>query len=168
TLRIAGTGIGKRFGKGEIRFDIHYRRTIDQIQTAELQNHAVFMANNLFQLYQRHANWVRAESRACCENPHSGVTAEARWTHSRTPAAFHRLMKDEKDPYMAERFQAANGVGLVVGSNEMQFAVGAFYQTWLARNGELFFIGRANNAYLLELETAHFAVMLSAEPIHIA
>lgn len=27
---------------------------------------------------------------------------------------------------MAERFQAANGVGLVVGSNEMQFAVGAF------------------------------------------
>ena len=45
---------------------------------------------------------------------------------------------------MAERFQAANGVGLVVGSNEMQFAVGAFYQTWLARNGELFFIGRAN------------------------
>lgn len=26
---------------------------------------------------------------------------------------------------MAERFQAANGVGLVVGSNEMQFAVGA-------------------------------------------
>ena len=37
---------------------------------------------------------------------------------------------------MAERFQAANGVGLVVGSNEMQFAVGAFYQTWLARNGE--------------------------------
>ncbi len=30
---------------------------------------------------------------------------------------------------MAERFQAANGVGLVVGSNEMQFAVGAFYQT---------------------------------------
>ncbi|STK08499.1 Uncharacterised protein [Escherichia coli] len=67
---------------------------------------------------------------------------------------------------MAERFQAANGVGLVVGSNEMQFAVGAFYQTWLARNGEFFFIGRANNAYLLELETAHFAVMLSAEPIH--
>lgn len=47
---------------------------------------------------------------------------------------------------MAERFQAANGVGLVVGSNEMQFAVGAFYQTWLARNGEFFFIGRANNA----------------------
>ena len=69
---------------------------------------------------------------------------------------------------MAERFQAANGVGLVVGSNEMQLAVGAFYQTWLARNGELFFIGRANNAYLLELETAHFAVMLSAEPIHTA
>ena len=33
---------------------------------------------------------------------------------------------------MAERFQAANGIGLVVGSNEMQFAVGAFYQTWLA------------------------------------
>ncbi len=30
---------------------------------------------------------------------------------------------------MAERFEAANGVGLVVGSNEMQFAVGAFYQT---------------------------------------
>ena len=77
-------------------------------------------------------------------------------------------MKDEKDPQMAERFQAANGVGLVVGSNEMQFAVGAFYQTWLARNGEFFFIGRANNAYLLELETAHFAVMLSAEPIHTA
>ncbi len=42
---------------------------------------------------------------------------------------------------MAERFQAANGVGLVVGSNEMQFAVGAFYQTWLARNGEFFFMG---------------------------
>ncbi len=69
---------------------------------------------------------------------------------------------------MAERFQAANGVGLVVGSHEMQFAVGAFYQTWLARNGEFFFIGRANNAYLLELETADFAVMLSAEPIHTA
>ena len=33
---------------------------------------------------------------------------------------------------MAECFQAANGVSLVVGSNEMQFAVGAFYQTWLA------------------------------------
>ena len=33
---------------------------------------------------------------------------------------------------MAECFQAANGVGLVVGSNEMQFAVGAFYQTWRA------------------------------------
>ena len=46
---------------------------------------------------------------------------------------------------MAERFQAANGVGLVVGSNEMQFAVGAFYQTWLARNGEFFFIGRTGN-----------------------
>ena len=38
----------------------------------------------------------------------------------------------------------------------MQFAVGAFYQTWLARNGEFFFIGRANNAYLLELETGSF------------
>lgn len=44
---------------------------------------------------------------------------------------------------MAERFQAANGIGLVVGSNEMQFAVGAFYQTWLARNGE-FFLYRAS------------------------
>lgn len=39
---------------------------------------------------------------------------------------------------MAERFQAANGVGLVVGSNEMQFAVGAFYQTWLARKRRTF------------------------------
>ena len=68
---------------------------------------------------------------------------------------------------MAECFRAANGVGPVVGSNEMQFAVGAFTRP-LARNGELFFIGRANNAYLLELETAHFAVMLSAEPIHTA
>ena len=31
---------------------------------------------------------------------------------------------------MAERFQAANGVGLVVGSNEMQFAVGATRPGW--------------------------------------
>lgn len=69
---------------------------------------------------------------------------------------------------MAERFQAANGVGLVVGSNEMQFAVGAFYQTGWRGTANFFFIGRANNAYLLELETAHFAVMLSAEPIHTA
>lgn len=61
-------------------------------------NHAVFMANNLFQLYQRHTNWVRAESRARSENTHSGITAKTRRTHSRTPAAFHRLMKDEKYP----------------------------------------------------------------------
>src|SRR5699024_9439522 len=98
TLRIAGTGIRKRFGKGKIRFDIYHRRTIDQIQTAELQNHGIFMTNNFLQLYQRHTNQVRAESRACGENAHSGVTAEARWTHSRTPAAFHCLMKDKKDP----------------------------------------------------------------------
>ncbi len=46
---------------------------------------------------------------------------------------------------MAERFQAANGVGLVVGSNEMQFAMlwrflpdlaGAERRTFLYRASE--------------------------------
>ena len=70
---------------------------------------------------------------------------------------------------MAECFQAANGVGLVVGSNEMSVRRWRFLPDLAgAGNGEFFFIGRANNAYLLELETAHFAVMLSAEPIHTA
>lgn len=68
---------------------------------------------------------------------------------------------------MVERFQVANGVGLVVGSNEMQFVVGVFYQIWLARNGEFFFIGRANNVYLFELEIVYFVVMLSVESIYI-
>ena len=61
TSSSADQGLGKLLVPGALgglagQFDIHYRRTIDQIQTAELQNHAVFMANNLFQLYQRHAN----------------------------------------------------------------------------------------------------------------
>ena len=77
-------------------------------------------------------------------------------------------MKDEDHPQMAECFQTANGIGLIIGRNKMQFAVGAFYQTWLARDGELFFIGGANNAYLLELKTAHLAEMLRAEPMQTA
>ena len=41
---------------------------------------------------------------------------------------------------MTEGFQAANGIGLVIRCEQMQFAAGAFHQTWLAWNGELFFI----------------------------
>ncbi|MNP69878.1 hypothetical protein D3C76_1660350 [compost metagenome] len=33
-LSVARTRLGQRFGKGQIGFDIHYRRTVDQIQTA--------------------------------------------------------------------------------------------------------------------------------------
>lgn len=67
-----------------------------------------------------------------------------------------------------EPFQATNGVGLVIRRNQVKFAAAAFHQTWLARYSELLSIRRADNAYLLELEGAHFAETLSAEPIHTA
>ncbi len=69
---------------------------------------------------------------------------------------------------MAECFQAANSIGLVIGREQMQFAAGAFHQTWLARNGELFFIRRADNAYLLELKMTHLDEMFRAEPMQTA
>ncbi|MNI95970.1 hypothetical protein D3C81_1998900 [compost metagenome] len=50
----------------------------------------------------------------------------------------------------------------------MQFAAGTFHQTRLAWNGEFFFIGRADNAYLLELKVAHFVEIFSAEPMQTA
>ncbi|EMR54739.1 hypothetical protein A676_04353 [Salmonella enterica subsp. enterica serovar Enteritidis str. 2010K-0262] len=77
-------------------------------------------------------------------------------------------MKNEKHPQMAESFQAANGIGLVVRRYQMQFAAGAFDQTRLARNGEFFFIGGANNADLFKLKAAHFAEIFRADPIQTA
>ncbi|CNU53891.1 Uncharacterised protein [Salmonella enterica subsp. enterica serovar Bovismorbificans] len=50
----------------------------------------------------------------------------------------------------------------------MQFAAGAFDQTRLARNGEFFFIGGANNADLFKLKAAHFAEIFRADPIQTA
>ena len=41
-------------------------------------------------------------------------------------------------------------------------------KTGLAGDGELLFIRRVDNAYLLELKCTHFAVMFSAEPMQTA
>ncbi len=83
------------------------------------------MANNLFQLYQRHANWVRAEVERVAKTPilalpprRGGRKSDA----SRLPSFDER----RKGSINGERFQAANGVGLVVGSNEMQLPLALF------------------------------------------
>ncbi|GER63198.1 hypothetical protein TUM17561_18780 [Enterobacter cloacae] len=52
---------------------------------------------------------------------------------------------------MAECFEPAYGIGLIVGRDQVKLAT-AGDQTWLAWHGELLFIGRANNAYLFELK----------------
>ena len=69
---------------------------------------------------------------------------------------------------MAERLKPAYRIGLIVRRNQVKLTASAGDQTGLARDGELLFIRRVDNAYLLELKCTHFAVMFSAEPMHTA
>ena len=69
---------------------------------------------------------------------------------------------------MAEGLKPAYRIGLVVRRQKMKLAPAAGHQTRLARHGELLFIGRVDNAYLLKLKCTHFAVMFSAEPMQTA
>ncbi|MNO01476.1 hypothetical protein D3C81_2216190 [compost metagenome] len=69
---------------------------------------------------------------------------------------------------MAKCFQSAHSIGLIIRRYQVKFATAAFHQTWLARHGKLLFIGRTDNAYLLELEGTHFADTLRAEPTQTA
>jgi hypothetical protein len=64
---------------------------------------------------------------------------------------------------MAEVFQAADGIGLVIGGRRCN-SPPPFLTSPGWRDGKFFFIGRADNAYLRKLKITHCAVTLSAEP----
>ncbi len=51
---------------------------------------------------------------------------------------------------MTERFQAADGISLIVRWEKMKLAVTVLHKPRLARNGKLLFIRRADDAYLLK------------------
>ncbi|WP_236851865.1 hypothetical protein [Candidatus Sodalis pierantonius] len=77
-------------------------------------------------------------------------------------------MKNKQQPNMAELRQAAYRFRLIIGRQQMQLADAIRYQPRLARHGELFFIGRADNAYLPEAESRGHCETLSAVPWQMA
>ena len=148
----AASGVGQAIGIGNVGLDVDHRGAVQQIHGAEVEPQLATLTAHPVQLDHGEAERVGAEGRSGGKDPDPLVAAKARRTDRRVPALGHGLVKHEAEPEVGKLLYAAQHVRLIVGRQQLQAGAGRFDQAWLAGDGELLLVGRADDPECVYIE----------------